>query len=275
MLFGCTRTLSESQILHGHGTARQELRDDIVRHNVELASASAELLRGWYLDNPKAVRVVLFFGDNFGTLLENAESLWRLGDALQADVVSLDYRGYGFSAGTPSLAAMLEDAPQISAFVRVLAAQRGLPIAVVGQSLGTFPAGRAAASRWVDDLILIAPASSVSELVEAVGHTFPWYRKAVTGTTLEQLGIDPLTDLASARAATLLIRGTRDSLMPPAGTKRLLQASSARQKSICEAEGGYAEMAATNPSVVRCAVDFLARANQAARCESAHTTRGR
>jgi len=275
MLFGCTRTLSESQILHGHHQARQELRDDIVRHNVELASASGALLRGWYLDNPKAVRVVLFFADNGKTLLENAESLWRLGDALQADVVSLDYRGYGFSAGTPSLAAMLEDAPQISAFVRVLAAQRGLPIAVVGQSLGTFPAGRAAASGWVDDLILIAPASSVDELVHAVGHSFPWYRHAVTGRSLEQLGIDPVADLASARAATLLVRGTRDSLFPLAGTKRLLKASSARQKSICEAEGNYAEMAATNPSVLRCAVDFLAQAKPSARAETPHTTRGR
>src|SRR6188768_1524852 len=145
LLGGCSRTISESTILHGHSAPREELREDLLRHNVELGSASGELLRGWHLENPRATRMVVFFANNTTTLLENAESLWKLADALRADVVAFDYRGYGFSSGTPSLRAMLDDAPRVSAFARVIAERRGLPIAVVGQSLGTFPAGRAAA----------------------------------------------------------------------------------------------------------------------------------
>ncbi|HKO53079.1 MAG TPA: alpha/beta fold hydrolase [Polyangiaceae bacterium] len=201
--------------------------------------------------------MVVFFANNTTTLLENAASLWQLADALRADVVAFDYRGYGFSAGTPSLRGMLDDAPRVAAFAHVIAERRGLRFAVVGQSLGTFPAGRAAAPPWVEELILIAPAASVSDLVEAVSHTLPWYRHAVVGASLEQVGIDPSTDIAATQAELLLIHSARDPLLPLASTQRLLQASKAPRRAICKAPASYGEMAPTNSGVRRCMLDFL------------------
>ncbi|HKO53078.1 MAG TPA: hypothetical protein VJV79_35455 [Polyangiaceae bacterium] len=49
LMGGCSRTISQATILHGHSAPREELREDVVRHNVEVGSTNGEQLRGWYL----------------------------------------------------------------------------------------------------------------------------------------------------------------------------------------------------------------------------------
>jgi fermentation-respiration switch protein FrsA (DUF1100 family) len=110
-------------------------------------------LHAWYLARPGARQVLLFFHGNAGNISHRRASL-EIFHWLGLDVLILDYRGYGRSAGRPTEAGLYLDA---AAAWDYLVKTRGVApsdIVVFGRSLGGAVAARLAADARPGALIL-------------------------------------------------------------------------------------------------------------------------
>jgi uncharacterized protein len=134
----------------------------------------------------------------------------------ELDVVAFHYRGYRPSTGRPSAASLLADGPLIYDAVATRFPSR--PIVAVGFSVGTGVAAHLAAERELAGLILVTPFDSLAAL--GAGH----YRWLPVRPLLRHR-MEPVADLAAARAPVALIAGRHDTLIPAARTAPLRQAA--------------------------------------------------
>jgi fermentation-respiration switch protein FrsA (DUF1100 family) len=160
-------------------------------------------------------------------------SLAPLGD-LRVNVLMVDYRGYGRSAGTPTVDIVKSDAVAVYDYLR--SRSNGRPIVVHGFSLGSFMASTVAMQRTVQGLVLEGTAPDVATWAK---HQIPMYAKPVV-----RLNIAPRLLAESNVAAVqryvgplLLLTGSKDSVTPPRFLKTLLAASASAQKRAFVAEG--------------------------------------
>ncbi|WP_213876973.1 alpha/beta hydrolase [Pseudomonas sp. dw_358] len=106
--------------------------------DVTLTAADGTRLHGWWLPAKAGVPVkgtVLHLHGNGGNLA------WHLGGSgwlpeQGYQVLMIDYRGYGLSAGSPSLPAVYEDIDAAFAWLQVQPEVRNKPLVLLGQSLG-------------------------------------------------------------------------------------------------------------------------------------------
>ncbi|MBX9402147.1 lysophospholipase [Lysobacter sp. BMK333-48F3] len=110
-----------------------------------------------------AVATVLYFGGNGYTVARQAATSAKAYADAPVNFVLVDHRGYGASTGTASLDALLSDAGTVYDRLRQDPELSGLPLIVHGHSLGSFMAGRVAASRRLDGLILESSVTSFED----------------------------------------------------------------------------------------------------------------
>ena len=131
-LAGCTQLIFQPMRL-------QVLRPSdlgIDYRDVEIHATDGTPLHAWFLPaqgRPKAT--ILFLHGNAENISTHIGSVWWL-PGRGYNVLLLDYRGYGQSAGTPSLAGLHSDTEGALARIDTLEGARGLPVVVFGQSLG-------------------------------------------------------------------------------------------------------------------------------------------
>jgi len=180
---------------------------------VSLGAESGERLQGVHIPPAQAGEerlLVLGFGGNAWNAETMAGVLHDLYPA--ADVVAFHYRGYRPSAGAPSAAALIEDAPRVFDFAR--ARTRPDRIVAVGFSIGCGVAASLAARRPLDGLILVTPFDSLTRV--AAGH----YRWLPVGLLFRHR-MEPAHDLAGRRLPVAIIAAGRDTLIPAARTDGL------------------------------------------------------
>lgn len=184
---------------------------------IELAASDGVRLHGvlippmrQHADNDTAI---LGFAGNASNAAGIAEFLAALYP--EHPVVAFHYRGYAPSAGTPSAAALLADAPLIHDVVRERLRPRRL--VVVGISIGSGVAAGLSARRPVDGLILVTPFDSL----EAVARDrFPWL--PVSWLIRHEL---PSADFLRGSAVPVaIVAAERDGVVPPARTRALVPA---------------------------------------------------
>jgi fermentation-respiration switch protein FrsA (DUF1100 family) len=173
-------------------------------------------IHAFFLPSPGSSRSLLFLHGNAGNAshrLPNAAELAALG----ADVLLLDYRGYGLSEGRPDEAGVYADA---RAGLEHLQSERDVPldrIVVFGRSLGGAVAVDLAADRALAGLILESTFSSVSDMARALigiplgvvlGRRFPSDEK-----------------ISRVRCPILFFHGDRDEIVPYELGKRLFEAA--------------------------------------------------
>lgn len=106
--------------------------------DVQLSAADGTQLHGWWLPAKPGVPVkgtVLHLHGNGGNLA------WHLGGSYWLpeqgyQVLMLDYRGYGLSAGEPSLPAVYGDIEAAFTWLQQAPEVQGKPLVLLGQSLG-------------------------------------------------------------------------------------------------------------------------------------------
>lgn len=180
---------------------------------VELASASGEPLHGVHI--PPVRRsgerlLILGFGGNGWNGQSAAVFLAEIFP--EADVIVFHYRGYAPSQGTPSAAALVEDAPLILDFARRRV--RPTRTVAVGLSIGSGIAASLAVDRPIDGAILVTPFDSLGRV--AADH-YPWLPVRL----LFRHRLDPAADLAGNATPVALIAGGRDRLIPAGRTQAL------------------------------------------------------
>jgi alpha-beta hydrolase superfamily lysophospholipase len=146
-----------------------------------------------------------------------------------------DYRGYGLSAGAPTVSHLLADARNIFAEVdRWLAGEgRSGPRIVMGRALGSASALEVASSfgNRVEALILESP----------FAWTVPYLQRLGVPTDAlgicEGMGFANPYKIRETGMPTLIIHGAKDDVIPSSEGEKLLACSSARRKQFLIASG--------------------------------------
>jgi fermentation-respiration switch protein FrsA (DUF1100 family) len=121
-------------------------------------SADGVKLHAWWIPSERAQFTFLAFHGNAGNIANRADIYKFLSDT-PANVLAIEYRGYGKSEGSPSETGLYLDAEAGYQFLVNGKAIRPAQIISFGQSLGTAVAARLAAQQKVGGVVLEAPHS--------------------------------------------------------------------------------------------------------------------
>lgn len=170
------------------------------------------------------------------------------------NVLMIDYRGYGRSAGTPSIATMKNDA--LAAFDHLRGRAGDRPIVVHGLSLGGFVAAHVAANRAVQGLVLEATAPDVATWArnQIPGYAKPAVRLKIAPALLAESNVEAV---GRHRGPLLLITGSNDAVTPPRFMQPLLAASPSPNKRAVIARGAGHGDALAIPEARRAYAGFL------------------
>ena len=182
---------------------------------LEVVAADGTHLRGWVVKGATTpAPAVIYFGGNA------EEVSWTLADARwprQWSIVSLNYRGYGTSEGTPGEPALTADALAIYDAVTQRQDIDPRRIVVFGRSLGTAIAVHLAAERSIAGAVLVSPYDSLTEIGK---RHYPWLPVSL----LLRHRFDALADATRNRTPLLAIVGGADSIIPPERSRALFDA---------------------------------------------------
>ena len=183
--------------------------------DVHVKTADGLALHARYALRAYAYFNVLYLHGSRGNLATRPAPLRWLCFA-NANVLGLDYRGYGKSEGKPSEAGLCCDAQAAYDWL----AARALPssIVVVGEGLGAGPACDLARTRNVGALVLISAFTNLPELAAARYPLAPtrW---------LVRSQFDNLTKVAAVTVPKLFIHSRADERVPFAMGERLYAAA--------------------------------------------------
>lgn len=174
---------------------------------VWLTASDGTRLHAWWISNPAAKFTFLAFHGNASNIA-NREGTYEFLRDTPANVLALEYRGYGHSEGKPSEAGLYLDADAAYQFLintKRLAPQSILPF---GQSLGTTVAADLAAHRQVGGLILEAPLPSASR---AAGNIF-WFLPGLSLLVHSQF--DTIAKLKKVTVPIMVVQCTHDPVLP-------------------------------------------------------------
>jgi uncharacterized protein len=161
--------------------------------------------------SPRAV--LLYFGGNGEDLYNACYTIAEL-VRYRVEAVAIEHPGFGRSGGRPSVSSLLANALAARAFGLARAQQLGVPLIVVGSSLGSFPAVHAAKAGGVAKLLLRAPPTN---LVEVAARHYRWLPVAV----LLRHRFDNLAPAPQVACPVLIVHGDRDRTVPPDCGQRL------------------------------------------------------
>lgn len=191
---------------------------------------------GWLQAARSGVRpLVVYFHGN----AENLETLRQSGlydefSRLGADLLAVDYPGYGRSAGAPSESANIAAAEAALAWA---VNRRPARLVVAGWSLGAAVAIQLASRHpgEVDRLVLMSPWSSLGELARQ--H----YPAFLVGAFLRE-GYDSVGAASAVRCPTIVLHGGADSIIPADHGERLARALGGRARLVNIAGAGHNDL---------------------------------
>ena len=164
MFTACTKEIREEDLFFPQRTPVTP--EESGRMDVEIPIDNALYLRGWYFyDKQKKSTVIYFYGNGETTLSSQNRVKW-IAENLRVNVLSIDYRGYGYSDGSPRIDSLLRDAVHVYDAVKNLG-DTGQKIIVFGRSIGTAPAIYLTSQHTVQALILEAPFTTLSDVITA------------------------------------------------------------------------------------------------------------
>lgn len=177
---------------------------------------------------------ILFFHGN-GEIVADYDPLapmyWQLG----ANLLAVDYRGYGKSDGSPGVGAMMKDCCVILDFVQSYLADKGFsgPLIVMGRSLGSASALELARRRPDDisGLIIESGFAFAEPLLRLLGVDC-----AAIGFS-EEKGFNNLDKIQCFFNPTLVIHAELDHIIPYSDGKALYSASPAPEKKMVRIHG--------------------------------------
>jgi fermentation-respiration switch protein FrsA (DUF1100 family) len=164
-------------------------------------------LHGWWIPSDTAKFTFLAFHGNAGNVADRATVYEFLKD-MPANVLALEYRGYGRSEGRPSERGVYRDSGAAYAYLVNTKGKNPKTIVSFGQSLGTAVAAHLAAHHEVAGVVLEAPFLSASR----VARKFFWF---LPGTSLlVRSQFDTQERLKEINAPILIVHCKQDPVLP-------------------------------------------------------------
>lgn len=203
LIFG-TRAASRRFLFPTHDLHRHEAGEGVVRH--ALTAADGVAVHALELPAPPGAPTVVHFHNN----RETVEACLDFAGALRArglGVLLVEYRGYGVSAdSSPSEEGLYLDA---EAGLEMLRARGVGPDRIIlsGMSLGTGVAAEMAERKRGSRLLLVAPYTSIPDLVTDVAPFLP-------ASALLADHFETLQKARSIDLPTLVVHGDDDEIVP-------------------------------------------------------------
>lgn len=175
--------------------------------DTRITAADGVKLHAWWIPRKDSQFTFLAFHGNAANIANRADVYRFLADT-PANILALEYRGYGKSGGNPSESGMYKDAQAAYDFA---VNEKGIPpdrLVSYGQSLGTAVATRLAAQRKVAALVLEAPFPSAA----VVARRFFWF---LPGLSLLVHGqFDTASQLRQVSAPVMIVHCRQDPVIP-------------------------------------------------------------
>jgi len=197
--------------------------------DLTLTSDDGLRLHARYLERDPAAPTLLYLHGNAGNLADRSDLLAYFSE-LGANVLALDYRGYGQSEGTPSEAGLHADTR--AAYEWLAARTPASRIVPLGESLGGGPACELAATRAVGGLILLATFTSVPDMAAL------YYRWLPT-RWLVRTRFDNLAKISRIQVPKLIIHSRRDEVVPFEMGERLFAAAAEPKQALWLESAGH------------------------------------
>ena len=236
-----------------HSAWRSEPGRETVEQNI-----GGQTLRGYrYTGTDPGAPLLLFFNGN-GMPTQRADMLYRQLASLGPSVVVFDYRGFGFSDGSPDVMGFRTDG--LDLYDRLLASAPGRRVVVFGVSLGTAMAAYIASERPVAGLILGMPIASAAQELPVFGRLlgYPSSQLIEAVPSAEAKAIFDEVDLvARSRAPLLIVHGADDEVVPIAQGRQVLAASASPQKRMVEVSGAGHSAAVASVEAALAIAQFL------------------
>jgi fermentation-respiration switch protein FrsA (DUF1100 family) len=225
-------------------------RVDGAGEDVTLHSADGVRLHARYVARDPGAPTLLYLHGNAGNLAERSELLQYF-SGLGANLLALDYRGYGQSDGVPSEAGLYADARAAYAWLRERTpAERIVPM---GESLGGGPACELAATDSIGGLILLATFTSVPDMA---AHFYPW----LPARWLVRTRFDNLSKIGRVRVPKLIVHSRMDEVVPFEMGQRLFAAAAEPKRALwLERSSHNALFLVEEPPLGEALRDFLRR----------------
>ena len=221
---------------------------------LSIAVADGATLGGVRLGQANADLEILYFGGNASRADDMVAFLGPLLSGTRANLTMIDYRGYGRSTGTPTIATLKADA--LAVLDRLRDRAGATPIVVHGVSLGGFVAAYVAANRAIQGLVLEATAPDAqtwaANQVPAVAK--PFVRLHIAPALLDENNVEALKRYAGP---LLLIAGSKDKITPPRFLQQLFDASLSPHKHVVVANGARHGAALLQPEARKAFDQFL------------------
>ena len=186
-----------------------------------------------YPHEPGAPVVVYFHGN--GEVAADYDFTVTHFRRIGLSLLVVDYRGYGWSTGTPLVSTLLTDVEPVMAALPGIFAEAGLgepPLYIMGRSLGSAPAIHAA-HEYTDrfrGIIIESGFARAMNLLNRLGLPL-----IVTNQLPDPVGND--RKIAAIDLPLLVIHGAQDDLLPFSHGQQLYDASNAENKRLLRIEG--------------------------------------
>jgi uncharacterized protein len=181
----------------------------------------------FYINTPDSPNILYFHGN--GEITADYDDIGPLYNHAGLNLLVTDYRGYGWSSGTPTVATMLADAEVIFQETRnwLKGNKHTGALFLMGRSLGSVPAIDLATNHGknIKGLILESAIADTLPILKTLGLNF-----SSTGFTEEEDGFRNLQKIESVEKPTFIFHGARDSLIPADEAEKLQSHSGARTK---------------------------------------------
>lgn len=188
---------------------------------VWLTTSDGTKIHSWWIPTEGAKFTFIAFHGNAGNITHRAYAYQFLRQ-LPANVLAVEYRGYGRSEGSPNEAGLYRDT---DAGYEYLVKARGIdPDTIIsyGQSLGTTVAAHLAAERPVGGVVLEAPLPSLS----IAAREFMWY---LPGLSLLAHGqFETIKRVQETSAPILIVQCKHDPVLPIKFGREVAEASRPR-----------------------------------------------
>lgn len=221
---------------------------DVDVHEVWLTAADGTKLNAWWIPARSANYTFLAFHGNASNIANRADIYRFLADT-PANVLAIEYRGYGKSQGSPSEAGIYRDA---QAGYDYLVAEKGIRpenIISFGQSLGTAVATHLAAQNKVGGLVIEAPFPSAS----AMARRAFWFLPGVSLIVYGQLNTG--TAIKQVRAPVMVVHCKQDPVIPFAFGQEVFQQANSPKVFLEVEDECHEEASLMSPARYRAALD--------------------
>jgi len=175
--------------------------------DVWITASDGTKLHAWWISNAKATFTFLAFHGNAANIANRVPAYEFLRD-MPANILALEYRGYGHSEGAPSEAGVYLDAEAAYQFLVNTKRLDPSSILAFGQSLGTAVATHLAARHAMGGVILEAPFPSASR----VASKLFWFLPGLSFLVHTQF--DTKSNLKQITAPVFIVHCTQDPVIP-------------------------------------------------------------